>query len=325
MPSSMQAAETPLQTMVRNSQLLRGRYIWQGMIVKRLVAYLYTMQDKELDLDGLQAAYDLVKSKVGSFSMLRGSTALALAAKLSLSAQPRALLDKTVSAYRHLKEAGFWSSEYLAWAACEVAQAHDETSIIDAAQKAKAVYRALKELHPFLTGQDDCLLSIHLSQMNQPAQDIAARVDGFYQQLKGVYPLLPGGAYRLCQVLALMQMDEASARAVPPLVENLAQLGLNIRRAHTLPLAGILLAVPKQEELAAAILSVRSFLRQQPGFSRWSVYEEELLLFAAGLTLPHQAPLGAAKAADPAILSSLIDLLIAQHAVYVAVAASAGT
>lgn len=304
-----------------NTLEVKNRFFWQNTLTKRLAALLYAMEGKAVDCDAIQQSHELIKRNTGMFSQFRGNMAIAVAALLSFSENREQLLSDTLTLYGRLKDARFWSSDYLVMAAYQIAAHADPQEYDQTIERARAFYEGMKARHWFHTGQDDYIYAVMLGLSDIPVPEGTDRMERLYTALKPQF-FSGNSVQALTQVLVLGGETEQTVARLLALCENLRARKLRMDRENTLPILGMLTLLPADVDiLAGHVEETYTALRMLKGFGSLSTTKQELLLLSAALVASVIAD-DAKSGVLPALSTSIANIIIAQQAAMAAIAAS---
>ena len=266
-----------------NAQAIKKGFTWHNTMTRRLAAFLYAQVDKPVDGEYIRQCYMLMKQNTGLFSMFRGNMAICVAAMLSLSEDPQKQFDETLKVYEMLKVEKLRASDYLAVAAYIIAEQVKPGYQQDAVTRTRAFYDIMKKRHYFTTGQDDYIYAAMLGLSELEAASGMKRVGQFYDRLKNEF-WDKNSVQALSHVLVLGGSDDSSAARVVELRNAFRARRIRLDKSFTLPALGILALLPVETEtIVQSIYQMQKSLREQRGFSKWSVSAQELLLYAVAL------------------------------------------
>lgn len=305
----------------RNVQNIRKDYIWTFTQTKRLAALMYALEDKALSGDAVRESHELIKQQTGMFSMFRGNMTVGIAARMSLSEDPRVLLSDMLDVYAKLKVAGFHASDYLVIAAQQIAL-HAGTDKRDyAIARAKAFYDGLKRNHWFLTWQDDYIFCAMLGLSDIDLEGGVERIEQLYTELRKEFRW-SNGVQALCEVLLLGGETQQTVGRLLELRDRLRDRNLRMDRENTLSSLGVLALLPVDARLVVEdVAELCDLLREKKGFGRWSVMKQEMLVLTTALVASDQVN-QAKSGMFPALSTSIANIILAQQAAIAAAAAS---
>lgn len=304
----------------QNAENIRREYIWTFGQTKRLAALLYALEDKPLNIDALRESHELIKQRTGAFSTLRGNMTMCIAARMSLSESPNALLTDTLNAYDKLKAAGFWASDHLVIAAQQIAlyaNAGQDQAIV----RARAFYDGLRRKHWILTGQDDYIFCAMLGLSDIDVESGLDRLDLLCAELKKEFRW-SNSVQAFGELLLFTGETPGTMGRLTELRDKLKDRNLRMDREYTLPSLGVLALLPVDVRLIVEDMAeLCNFLREKRGFSGWSVMKQELLVLATALVASDQV-YQAKTGMFPVLSTSIVNIVLAQQAAVAAAAAS---
>lgn len=307
-----------------NVQSMKGKFISQSILLKRLAALLYAVEGRAIDLEAIQMSFELIKGKTHLFSSFRGNSAMTIATALSLHSDPHKQLTETLAVYEMLKAQNFWASDYLVVAAYQIADNTTNNKYAETIERTKAFYEGMKAQHYFITGQDDYIFAAMLGLSDLEIDSGLRRMERMYGAFKPVFRT-GSGVQALTQVLALSGEDKDVEACVFNLSDRFRQRGMRLDRLYTLPSLGILALLPVDvDTLVGDVIEAFEALRAQKGFGPWTLTKQELLLFSLFLIAYGWVDNVRDGIVTSAISTSLTNIIIAQQtAIAVAAASSA--
>ncbi|OKP75869.1 hypothetical protein A3842_18990 [Paenibacillus sp. P3E] len=315
-----------LELFAENAQRVKKGFAWKNAQVNRLAALLYTAENKIADSDAIRASYELIKEHTGSFSTFRGTTAISIAALLSLSAEQERQLADTLAVYEMLKDVKFRASDYLVIAAYQIAVNTTSDQYQQTVERAKAFYDRMKSRHPFLTGRDDYIFAAMLGLSDINVENGVERMEQLYAVLKPEF-LSGNSVQALTQVLVLGEDASETAAHVLALREAFRARGIRLDKEYTLSSLGVLSLLPcTQGEIVNDVSETYEFLRTQKGFGSWSITKQELLLLSAAMVAFKYVEEAKNGVVTTTLTTSITNIVIAQQtAIAAAAAASAAS
>lgn len=309
-----------LTLFVDNADEMKKSFRWHHAMVNRLAALLYAVEDRTVDVPAIRANIDTIKKNTGIFSSFRGSAVVSFASQLSLTSDPDARLAQALDVLELLRDLKFRSSPYLSVAAYQIAAQATVEQYADVAARARAFYTAMKENHPFLTGQDDYIFTAMLALSDIEVTAGTERMEQFYTSLKSELRI-GNGLQALSQVLVLGETNTDPVSRVLRLKDGFRSKGIKLDRSDTLSSLGVLALLPCEDwEVIEDVVQTSEWLRTQKGFSAWSVTQPELLLYSAAMVAYQHVQQSAGIAPITALSTSLTNILIAQQAAITAAA-----
>jgi hypothetical protein len=268
---------------IRNAQAIKSDFFWQNRSIKRLAALLYSLEGKQINCGSIQECRKLIKHNTGIFSIFRGNMSLYVATMISLKSNREELLSNITFVYGMLKDAGFWASDYLAVAACQIAVNSKRDQYGQVVDRTKNFYNKLKAYHWVYIGRDDYIFAAMLGLSNIDTETGTQCIERFYQQLKPEF-WSKNSVQALAQILALGGESDEVVNRVISLRNALRSQNIKLDKTYTLSSLGVLALLPVDADIIAQdIKNVLKSLRAQKGFGFFSVSTQELLLFAVAI------------------------------------------
>ncbi|QQZ63304.1 DUF4003 family protein [Paenibacillus sonchi] len=311
-----------LELFAQNAQRVKKDFAWKNAQVNRLAALLYTAENKIADSDAIRASFELIKEHTGSFSSFRSTSAIGLAALLSLSASQEKQLVDTLAVYELLKDAKFRGSDHLVIAAYQIAVNTASDQYLQTVERAKAFYDGMKARHPFLTGRDDYIFAALLGLSGIPVESGLQRMEELYAALKPEF-LSGNSVQALTQVLVLGDNASETVSQVLALRDAFRARGLRLDKEYTLSSLGVLSLLPcVHEDIVNGVSETYEYLRTQKGFGNWSITKQELLLLSAALVAFNYVDEAKSGVVTTMLSTNITNIVIAQQAAIAAAAAA---
>lgn len=250
-------------------------------MIKRLAAMIYTLSDRTMDPEAIADSMRLIKKSTSPFSYFRGNMILAVSALLSLQGgNQQQTLDKALKVYKKMKEAKFWGSPYLVIAACQIAIESGEDRFDALILRAKAFFNGMRRRHFVVTSSRDYITVTLLALSGIEVESGLLRMEEMYRDLKPKIHFSMG-SQMIAQTLLIGNAREGGTERALSLCEAFRQRKLRLDRDYTYPLLGILALLGSDADLLSdEVIEAYKNIRQMKGFSSWSVYKYELLLYA---------------------------------------------
>lgn len=314
-----------LSLFVSNTHAMKSDFIWQNRLIQRLAALLYAAQDKPADCASIRVCYELIKQNTGLFSAFRGNSAIAIAAMLSLSDHREQLLGDTLAVYADMRGMKFWSSDYLAIAAFQVAANTTPDSRRVAMDRAYLFFDGMRQRHKFITGQDDYAFAAMLGVSDVDVTTGLERIEELYRRLKPEFSS-SNSVQTLTQVLVLGGETEQTLNQLFALREAFKAQRLRLDREYTLPALGVLALLPDEvDSIASDVAESYDILREKKGFGMWSISKQELLMLASGLVAFTYADALKNGIMNTALSTTITSIIIAEQVMMAAIAASSAS
>ena len=273
-----------LNLFTSNDQTIKGGIKWHDVIMKRLAALIYTLENKHVNCEAIIESQDLIKRETGFFSMFKGNMMLCIASMLSLQENREQLFSNTMTAYNKLKAVKFSASDYLTVAAFLIASNTESKEYQRTAERAKAFYDGMKKQRRFHTGKDDYIFTVMLG-LSEIAPNIGVdQIDQLYIKLKPEFRAYGSSLQTLCQLLVLSGKAEEASERLLTLRNTVISRKVKLDKMYTLPVLGILSLLPANADtLVGDILDVQSCLRTKRGLGFFTVTTQELLLYSSAI------------------------------------------
>ncbi|EUJ33919.1 hypothetical protein MFLO_01825 [Listeria floridensis FSL S10-1187] len=135
--------------------------------IRYLVARLFAGQDEQLDIQRFSKVNQLIKERAGTFTVLTTNVRAALAGLLlKENRENLADVEQLFANYQALIEGKFPRTEYTYFAA-QALMSLDSDQVAETIVRAKKVHEAIKQHHPFLTGNEDISMSVLLAMLDE--------------------------------------------------------------------------------------------------------------------------------------------------------------
>lgn len=279
-----------------------------------VAANIYLSAGMPVDVERLTACKRLVKSEAGVFSSFRGSVLVPLACKLAVSDDPKARWDRAAQNYAVLKEQ-FARSEYLALAALLLTDSAADADVPALAARGKALYRRMREQHPFLTGQEDAVFAILLAQCPADDDALIADMEECYRLLDARFPK-SNGLQAASHVLAAIGGTPAEkAGRVIAIYDAIRAAGGKYGKEWELP---VLAAFAADETPVDAVVSdlfeIDALLEGQNGYRSVFGYDRRMRMMHAAMLAAAGHAGGRTGLVNAAAQQSAVAMIAAQQA-----------
>ena len=248
----------------QNRAVLKQKFKLESSYLYPVCANLFCARGVDADPQMIDECKQVLKSRTGVFSNFRSNLRMPVVCMLATGGNPDAQMDMAVRNYTLLKR-HFFTSEYLALAAfllTELGPFYEET-----AMRGKAIYKRMKQEHPFLTSSEDNVFAVFLACSPKSNDALIEDMESSYQLLKMRFSS-SNNVQAASQVLALAE-GEATDKAVRmiKLCDAIVDAGGKFGKYYELStLAALsLLDVPLQE-LVEDLMDADRFLSTQPGY-----------------------------------------------------------
>ena len=285
----------------------------------------FTPEKQKVEIEQLERCKALVKSSTSVFSSFRGNVKLPLLCMLAAGDDPEERWDRTRRYYALLKES-FYGSEYLALGAMLLSDAVQEEDVPALAARGKGLYQRMKKEHPFLTGQEDSVFALLLSQSARSDDELIEDMERCYALLKERFPS-GNGLQAASHVLALSsEIPVDKTFRMIGIFNAIEEAGGKYGKDWQLPiLAALSLGQRFQEDLAGELLEIDALLSKRKGYKGVFGLDKRARSMHAAmlLSLQHEAePKQPVELVGAAAQQATLAIIAAQQALMCAVVAS---
>jgi len=267
-----------------NYKELSRKFKWGYPINNRLGALLYTLENRDVDVEAINRCRKIIKDNTGVFSQFKDITNFTVSIMISLHSEPETVFKGVLSVYNEMKQEGFRSSHYLVIAATMIAQEADPYYYQQIIRNAKDHYNAMKENHRWITTADDYGFAALLALADMPVPQTALEMENCYRILKADFSS-NNVVQALSQVLTFSSEDDASkCRRVYELFQALKERKNKLGPGMALSFVGVLALLKEDSRtLADEIAEAARYLKSKKSFGFWSISSRERVLFAAAI------------------------------------------
>lgn len=325
------ALQALCERMAESRMILKNTLRWENDAFYPVSANLFCARGVTPDAGELIAARDLLKARTGVFSNFRGHVKLPLIAMLSLSQERETYLGRVLSSYQLLKQR-FTPSDYLALAACFLAEAPDEAEREHLVSRARDLYERMKKEHRFITGAEDSPYTVLLAASDRTDDELIADMEESCSLLKTVFRD-SNSVQTVTHVLALdRRVPKVKTARVIDLYDAVRQAGGKYSRYEPLAvLASLAMADAEVRLLAEEIMNAEADLHERKGWRGIFGFDRATRMMHAAmlvtdLHLPGDTGEKAAmKAALSAAIAQQMAVCITATSAAAAVAAASGS
>lgn len=305
---------------IQNVQTMKDNFKWDYSLMHRMIAFLYTRESKEVDIEGIKKAKELIKDNTGFFSAFKDSnTFLVIAAMIAIHEYPQDYLKNAIDVYDRMKKVGFHTSNYLTISSLVIAQKTEEINYDYIIQNSKNYYDRMKQEHRFLTSSDDYLFATMLGMSELGIDSTIKEIEECYRLLKEDF-FSGNSVQSLCHVLAFGE-EAANIKCirVVKIYETLKAKKCKIGSDGELTSLGILALVTDDvERIADEIVEVSDYIHNKKGFGSFSVSNSERNRYAAALVSSTYVQNLKDDILNVTLQNSLTNILIAQETAMIA-------
>ena len=251
---------------IETRDAVRAAFRMENEYIYPVCAQIFLAADKPVEIEQLERCKALVKSSTSVFSSFRGNVKLPLLCMLAAGDDPEERWDRTRRYYALLKES-FYGSEYLALGAMLLSDAVQEEDVPALAARGKGLYQRMKKEHPFLTGQEDSVFALLLSQSARSDDELIEDMEKCYGLLKERVPS-GTGLQAASHVLALSsEIPVDKTFRMIGIFNAIEEAGGKYGKDWQLPiLAALSLGQRFQEDLARELLEIDALLSKRKGY-----------------------------------------------------------
>ncbi|WP_226646270.1 DUF4003 family protein [Mesobacillus subterraneus] len=181
----MENANRSVESYIQIYSQLRDRYRWKvtDQSVLMMVASLYISNNRSFDIDRFTELADYIKSESGLFSPLRSESRFTFAAMLDTKFDdPKEKFPAFIAAYQALVSAGFSKNTFTYISAMLLVTANTE-NLKPLSERARVVYKKMREEHLFLTGHSDYPLAVMLALNDRQTDEVIFHIEDLYSKL----------------------------------------------------------------------------------------------------------------------------------------------
>ncbi|WP_176167210.1 DUF4003 family protein [Mesobacillus jeotgali] len=181
----MEKANRSIDSYIQNYSQLREKYRWQvtDQSVLMMVASLYISSNRTFDIDRFTDLADYIKSESGLFSPLRSESRFTFAALLDTKFEnPKEKFPAFIAAYQALVSAGFSKNTFTYISAMLLATENPD-DLKSLSERARSIYKKMREEHLFLTGHSDYPLAVMLAQNELQSDEMIFQIEDLYSKL----------------------------------------------------------------------------------------------------------------------------------------------
>lgn len=316
---------------VKNYHSLRKAFKWTDEIAKRMSAYLFAIEGKEVDIEAIKAKRQLIKSRVGAFSAFRGTSEFSLASLLAIHKERDDLFDRTKMIYDRLKRERMRNSDYLVLSAYTIALLSNDINADQAVLRTREYYQKLKNHHSVLAGTDDYVTATLVGVSSKDIDQTILDTERLYEMLKS-FVRGSSGALSLAQLLVIQDVPHTQIDRFEKINALFREQGYKVHRQPGLYIPALLMGNAGDERsLVQSVIDVHNAIRSQPGFGVMRVSQNELLLYAASIVSTQQKQsinpsdtLPVSAAITSVLIAQMTAMIVAAVIVPTMVSASSG-
>jgi len=302
-----------VQLFIDNYHVIKNRFVWKTILLKRLAAIIYTLKGQTLSYETISETMRMIKGSVSVFSYFRGDMILAVATMISLQNDRQRAIEKALTVYKMMKAERFRRSSYLVIAACQIAIETDEEDFSAVVGRARDYYRGMRSQHFFVTSERDYISAALLAVSGIDPQSGLLDLEMMHKSLKT--KIYSGrGVQGIAQALLMGRAGEGGAERALALREAFRQRNLRLDRDYNYQLIGLLALLGIDTDmLADEVVDTFRYMRKQKGFGTWSINKYELILIAASLVVTDIATRDDGGAAVASVSTGVTAMIVNQY------------
>lgn len=270
--------------LVENRKVIHDVLPLESDMMCMAAAMLYTGRGARANADTLRETRAILKSHAGVFSDFRGMLETVTVCKMAMSGAPERWLTELEQVYGMVKKNRWMGSERKLLAAMTILECKGTAEAERYAEGTNALYRRMKETHPWLTSDEDLPFAALLAVSDLPADSLTEDMEQCYTLLKATF-----GDSDIRQsashVLSLSPMDPpAKCALLSEVFDTLKAEKHRYSSGWAVPvLASLITPERAAGEIAALIMEADDYLKTFKGFGSWSMGSDCRRMYAAML------------------------------------------
>lgn len=307
------------------SQIYKSVTKWDSTMMDKLCALQCVCGNREADIEGYKACRTYIKENAGFLSTIKGEMLPTVAWQMAAEENPEGFFAKMQECYHVLRDEGFSACSHLVVAALHMARTTDDFPA--AAGKMKMLYRAMKQIHPLATGQDDYVAAAMLAAAGISVPEFQQRTSRIEELLRN-WIARGNQLQSVSNIILLFNVDDISLceRAIC-LHQAFREQGYNFKSRDMTALLA-LLAISRQpaDILAAEIVEASDYLKTKKGFGTFSMEKCQRAMMAAGIYIAKELGNGEeSHISGTALQSMVVDYLVALQTMCICCIVAAST
>jgi hypothetical protein len=185
MEVNMEKAKINMKRYTQIHTELKERFRWKvsDPSILMMAASLYITNNRSFDIERFNDVAEYIKKESGIFSPLRSQSRFTFAAMLDTRFEnPKEMFPLFIAAYDVLVSAGFSRNIFTYIAAMQLVKT-DSQDLGSLSERARSIYKKMREEHLFLTSHSDYPLAVMLAQNDCPADELIFHVENLYSKL----------------------------------------------------------------------------------------------------------------------------------------------
>lgn len=307
---------------VKNRDIMKDNFRWENSMMFPVCASIYTERGLEMNPDKIKLCKEIIKDNTGIFSIFKGIPFMALVTLLSLEEDPENKFSDVLKIYDILRNE-FRSSPYLPLSAFVISYISESDDYVRVTQKAKDIYKMMKNEHPFLTSSEDCSYAVLTALSNLQADEAIDEMEKCYDILNSKF-FSANAVQSLSHTLALG--EESSVEKCNKVINIFDQLKYRNCKFGTgveLSVLGLLAITAEDIDLAVNdIVDVNEYLLSCKGFGAFGMGKTQRIMYSTILVSQENKKQFSEHTMNITAVNSITNIIVAQQAAMTAVIAS---
>ena len=249
----------------RNRSAISKKFMFEKDLMNTAAGLIFTVAEKEADIDKLTECRNILKKHTGFFSEYRETVKLALLSEMALTDDPEQYIEDVKDVYKKLHKGHFRDNSYMVLAAmllCDLGRQNDADAIIE---KHNEILQRMNKLHPVLTDSADIsyVILLALSDRTTDAiiEDMTVCLDYLKKELK--IKISSDSIQALSEILALTDGDiKEKCDSVMKIYDALKENKAEISDSSAFSALAMLIGTDETPEvIAAEIKEADEFLK----------------------------------------------------------------
>jgi len=271
-----------LKLFAENATKVKEGFKHDNEIAKRLAALIYALDGKPIDISAITSGCEIMKGGTHALSVFREDISISISATMSIKGNQKTLFDRTAAVFEMMKDAGFWSSWFLAAAAYLVAVNSEPNDHKQTVARMRSFFEGFKARHRFSAGNGTIIFATVLALSEADMIKSVENVERLYLQLEKEFSEKSIAITMAQMMVAGGMLDKASTERILALRDAFKAKGMRLDPAFTLVPLGFLAQLPADvnilvEDIKEALMFLKSQKEVGP-------FEQELLLYSMAIT-----------------------------------------
>ncbi len=263
---------------VDNVEGYKKKFRLQNIFFKRMVALLFALNNKKLDIERLTYCYDLLKRKVKWYSPFRGYIHIINAGLLALEEKPEEFFNRILKIGDDLKKEKIKASFYLSLLAYFIGKGTDIFNYSSTIRRIKTFFQGMKENHLFLTSSRDYVIAGLMAMTESDSTYTLRKAENYYQNLKKKVSINLLTTY----ILTFNEEPFNLENKLLKINNKLNEKNIKLQKRHVTPALGLLALIPAEiDEIVKNVESVYQQLRKYKMFNNLLISKREVQFYSA--------------------------------------------